>query len=182
MWRSKKFIIIAVLTVVVLGGTLGGVAIASANDDDTPRSKTAALMDKVAEIYEKNTGTPIDSGELQKAFTEARDEIATQAREQFRQKLIDEGKVTQEQLDELEQWLKSRPDFPTDEFKQWMESRPDFPTEEFKQWMESRPDIQLPFGPGNQGGERPSGDMHRGFGDRFGGGFRGWHAPDDTAE
>ncbi len=184
MWRSKKFIIIAVLTVVILGGTLGVIAIAYASSDDTPQSRTTTLLDKVAEIYEKNTGTPIDAAELQKAFTEARDDIATQAREQARQKLIDEGKITQEQLDELDKWLESRPNFPTEDFKQWFESRPDFPNEEFKQWMESRPDIQLPPGPRVGGPLKPG--LHlpgggRSFGG-FGGGFRGWCPPDAPAE
>jgi hypothetical protein len=165
MWRSKKFIFTALLTVVVLGGILGGFAVARADDEDTsqPQQGDVNLLDKVAEIYEKNTGVAIDSQELQKAFTEASDRMMTEARDQFLQKLVDEGKITQEQLDE---------------YNKWLESRPAFPTDEYKEWMESRPDIQLPFGPGNRDGEKPFGGMSRGFDKGFGGGFRGWCAPE----
>ncbi len=38
MWRSKKFIIIAILTVVVLGAILGGYAIAQANDQNNSQT------------------------------------------------------------------------------------------------------------------------------------------------
>lgn len=165
MWRSKKFIFTALLTVVVLGGILGGFAVARADDEDTsqPQQGDVNLLGKVAEIYEKNTGVAIDSQELQKAFTEARTAMATDARNQFLQNLVDEGKITQEQLDEFEKWLESRPNFPTDEYKEWMESRPNFP---------------YLFGPGNRGGEKPFGGMFRGFDKGFGGGFRGWCAPE----
>jgi hypothetical protein len=172
MWRSKKFLLTALLTVVVLGGIIGGYAVANADDADTsqPPSGTVNLLDRVAEIYEKNTGTAINPDELQKAFTEARDELMTQSRDQMRQRWIDEGKMTQEQLDELDKWLESRPAFPSDEFKDW---------------LESRPDIQLPFGPRSEDGAKPFGGMFRnfrGFAGRFGGGQHGWCAPDTTEE
>jgi len=172
MWRSKKFLLTALLTVVVLGGILGGYAVAKADDTDTdqPPAGDVNLLDRVAEIYQKNTGVAIDSGELQKAFTEARDELGIQVRELLHQRLIEEGILSQEQLDELEQWI---------------ESRPDFQTEEFEEWMESMPDIDLPFGPGSEDGKRPFGNMFRnfrGFGERFGGGPHGWCVPDAPAE
>lgn len=172
MWRSKKFLFTVLLTVVVLGGVLGGFAVASADDEDTgqPQTGDVSFLDRVAEIYEKNTGVAIDSEELQKAFSEARDELGIEARDRLHQRLIEEGVITQEQLDELEQWLGSRPDFPTDEFKKW---------------LESRPDITLPFGRGNHDGEKPFGSMFRsfrGFGRGFGDGFRGWCAPDAPVE
>ena len=168
MWRSKKFIFTVLLTVVVLGGILGGFAVAHADDEDTnqPQPTGVNLLDKVAEIYQRNTGTAIDSQELQKAFNEARTEIATDARDQFFQKLVDEGKITQEQLDAYNKWLDSRPQFPTDEYKQWLESRPDIP---------------YLFGNSEQRGMMPFGGGHRGFDKGFGGGFRGWCTPEAPA-
>jgi len=126
MHLKKKFLITGVLCVVVLAGVLGGFAIASADDGDSARD---TLMDKVAEIYQKNTGTAIDAQELQKAFTEAGGAVRLNMRDQMLQKLVDEGKITQEQADAWKSWLESRPDKAlTDEFKTWMESRPEIPS------------------------------------------------------
>jgi hypothetical protein len=134
MHLKKKFLIIGVLSVVVLAAVLGGFAIASANDSG---SAQIALMDKVAEIYQKNTGTAIDAEALQKAFTEAGTAVRTEACNQFLQKLVDEGKITQEQADAWKAWMDARPSSAL--------------TDEFKTWMESRPDIPGIFGPGNSG-------------------------------
>jgi hypothetical protein len=158
MWRSKKFVIIALMVVIVVAGSIGGVALAQSDDEEVtpPKASGEALLEKVCEIYnDANPEAPIDCEALQAAFDQAREQINTQAREQFRQRLIEEGKITQEQLDELDKWLEARPDFPTDEYKEWMESRPDVP---------------FAFGPGNNGGFKAFGDGHRGFG-KFGGGF-----------
>jgi hypothetical protein len=134
MHLKKKFLIIGVLCVVVLAGVLGGFAIASANDGDAANT---TLMDKVAEIYQQNTGTAIDAQALQKAFTEAGAALKTDAMNQFLQKLVDEGKITQEQADAWKAWVDARP--------------ANALTDEFKTWMESRPDISGLFGSGNSG-------------------------------
>jgi hypothetical protein len=85
-------------------------------------------MEKVAEIYQKNTGTTIEPQELQKAFTEAGASLRAEAMDQFLQKLVEEGKITQEQADAWKTWLAARPDKAlTDEFKAWMDSHPDIP-------------------------------------------------------
>jgi competence protein ComGC len=157
MWRNKKLIIVEVLVAVMLVAMLGGIAVVRANDENTNQGKNnmTSLMEKVAEIYQANTGTAIDAAELQKAFDQAKTDIAADARNAYLQKLIDEGKITQEQADQYKAWLNSRPNFPTDEFKQWMESRPDIPAL---------------FGQANHGGMMPFGGMHRGgsFGFRMG--------------
>jgi hypothetical protein len=174
MWRKKKFIIIALVTVLVVGGILGGVAIAQADDDDSsqPQARGTALLEKVAEIYEKNTGVAIDSEELQKALTEAGQELRDEAKDAFLQKLVDEGKITQEQADQFKAWLEDMPAFPTDEFKAWMDERPAFPTDEFKAWGDARPDMPDLFGEKDRLRIGPFGGMNRGF-DKFGGGFWG---------
>jgi hypothetical protein len=112
MWRSKKFILIGLLIVIVLGSTLGGIAIAQANDESTNQTQTTetTLMQKVASIYEKNTGTAIDPTKLQEAFQEAQKEMMTAARDTFLQKLVDEGKITQDEADQYKAWLDSKPD------------------------------------------------------------------------
>ena len=113
MWRSKKFILIGVLAVVVLAATLGGIAIAQANDSNstqTPANNQATLLDKVAAIYQQNTGTAIDATELQKAFTQAEKSLAADAQDAYLQKLVTDGKITQAEADQYKAWLASRPD------------------------------------------------------------------------
>jgi len=132
MRLSKKFLLIGILCVVLVAGTLGGFAIASADDEEStdtarPGINQTELMEKVAEIYERNTGTAIDPEELQNAFNEARTQVMTDAHDEFLQSLVDEGKITQEQADEWKAWLDARPDTFSDEFKEWLESRPDIP-------------------------------------------------------
>jgi hypothetical protein len=180
MWRSKKFIFIVLAAVLLVGGTIGGVAIAQADDQTSSANQTGktALLDKVAEIYEKNTGDPINADELQKAFVEAGQALKDEALDNYLQKLVDDEKITQEQADQYRAWLAERPTFPTDEFKQWMESRPDIPGL-FGQ--DSRLG-NVPFG-GMQRGPGKFGEGFRGmFGGRFGGGWCAPEAPDNATD
>ena len=142
MWRSKKLILIALLAVVVLAGSIGGVVLAADDEDETEaRVRFGEHFDRVCEIYNAaNPEAPIDCEALQDAFTQAHDELRAEARERmaeareaFQQKLLEEGKITQEQLDQWEEWLNSKPDIP------------------------------LPFGPEDGGGMRKFGG-HRGIG------------------
>ena len=124
----------------VLAGSLGGVVLAQTDGEESqPGPRHGAFLEKVCEIYNANTDPDIDCEALTAAFDQARSEMMTQARENFRQRLIDEGKITQEQLDEYDKWL------------------------------ESKPDVPFPFGPKNHGGMRPFGGMFRGFHRFFGG-------------
>jgi hypothetical protein len=139
MRRSKKIILIALLTVVVLAGSIGGIALAADNEEESqPKPRYGAMLDRVCEIYKENTGVAIDAEELQKAFTQAGKDLIVEARDRIRQRLIEEGKVTQEQLDEYDKWL------------------------------ESKPDVPFQLGPRNHGGVKPFGGGFRSFGG-FGG-------------
>jgi hypothetical protein len=114
MKRSRKIILIALLTLVVIGGSIGGVALAQTDngDDSPPKARYGALLERACEIYQEETGVTIDADKLTDALTQAGEEKMVEARNQFRQRLIDEGKITQEQLDELDKWLESKPDVP----------------------------------------------------------------------
>ncbi len=172
MWKSKKFIVTVVLTVIVLGGILGGFAVAQADDQESsqPQAAGTSLLKKVAEIYEKNTGVAINADELQKAFTEAGQALKDEALENYLQKLVTDEKITQEQADAFKAWLDARPALPTDEFKAWMDARPDIPGL-FGQQDRER------IGP-FEGMQRGFGKFGGGFGDRFG----GWCAPEVETE
>jgi hypothetical protein len=174
MLRRKKFILIALLAIVVLAGSIGGVAFAQTEDEDDsqPEPRCGALLDEVCDYYNEIANQdpnddiePIDCDILKEAFTEAgkgmmgefRNKLG-EFRNKFRHRLFDQDEMTQEQIDEWEAWLESRPDFPTDEFKEWLESRPD----------------DIPFAPGLRGpfGHRSSGG--------FGGRFHIWCEPEPT--
>ena len=152
MWRSKKFIIGAVLAVVVLAGSLGGVALAQTESVSDGSGKT--LLARVAEIL------GIDQQKLEDAFAQAR----TDMRDEAFQKLVDEGKITQEQADQYKVWLQARPDMEPfrQQLKEWQQLRPEIPSE-LKEWLEASPDMPFRFGFKGFGGFRGMGGMH-GFG------------------
>jgi len=163
MKRGKKIALIALMAVVALAGTIGGVAMAQSGDDETtttPENNRFAYLERVCEIYQAKTGVAIDVDTLKEACVQAGEERMEQAREQFRQHLIDEGILTEEQLAELEAWLQSKPDLPIDELKEWAQSRPD--------------DLPKRFGFGIQQGKRNVIAFSYGFGKGIGEGFSGW--------
>ncbi|MCX7911585.1 MAG: hypothetical protein N2506_01275 [Dehalococcoidales bacterium] len=172
MWRrGKRFIIIAAILTIVIGATIGGVAIAQANDDTSSQisAEKPTFLERVAQIYEKNTGTAIDADELQKAIDEARQAMKDEALDRYLDTLIEQGKITEEQAEAYKNWLKAKPAFPTDEFREWWESRPDIPG--------LCPNKIGPFG-GMRGEGMPRGfKSPRHFGDERPGnqsGFGGW--------
>jgi hypothetical protein len=154
MWRSKKFIIIAVLVAVALVGSVGGVVLAqTGGGDNSPQAQQQTLMDKVCAIYQQNTSVALDSAELQKAFDQARSEMRDEALDNYLKNLVDQGTITQEQADQYKAWLQARPDMSQyqQQLKDWQQTKPSI-SPELKQWQEARPNIPLPRGFGGHGG------------------------------
>ena len=112
MSKRKKLLLTIVASVVVIGGILGGTAVAFADDEDVDQEQT--LLERVAEIYEANTGTTIDADQLETAVQQAREERQLEARDAMFDKLIEEGMLTQEEADEYKAWLDARPDIDID--------------------------------------------------------------------
>jgi hypothetical protein len=161
MTRTKKIVLAVVLTTVVLAGSIGGVALAADGDDeDTQVTNSDTLLERILEIYQENTGVTIDKEALKDAFDQAREEKGIEPRSRFHFGRFCNEELTQEQQDELDAWLESRPDFPNDEFKEWMESRPDFLDEEFGGLIGRIPD-------GSAGMIFRGDHGHRGFGGFF---------------
>lgn len=105
MLKSKKFIIVAVVAVVaIIVGATAGIALA-ANPPETERGSNK-LLARVAEILD------IPQDRLVEAFKQASAELREQRRDAYFQNLIDEGKLTQQQVEEYKQWLQDRPDIP----------------------------------------------------------------------
>lgn len=109
MRLKKKWIIISVLTAVIIlaVGVVGGVVYAQTSSP-TPSvtSPGKTLADRVATIL------GIDQSKVEAAFTQAQKEMQQEALTNRLQNLVTEGKITQEQATQYQQWMESRPDVP----------------------------------------------------------------------
>ena len=112
MWKSKKFVLIIILAIVAVVGGTTGLVMASTGDGGESQAETQheALLDRICQIYEENTGVAIDPDQLQSAFDQARDEMQDEALQSWLQKLVDEGKITQDEADQYLEWWQSKPD------------------------------------------------------------------------
>jgi len=155
MWRSKKFIIImsVLAATVLLVGTIGGVALAQTGGTGDSSGKT--LLQRVAEIL------GIDQQKVEDAFAQAKTEMQDEALDNYLNRLVEAGKITEEQATQYKEWLKSKPDMSQyqQQLKDWMQSRPGLPSD-WKEWREGKPDV--PALPGVFGGRGLRGGMMRG--------------------
>jgi hypothetical protein len=112
MWRRKKLILFVLLGIMLLSGIAGGIAAAQSGDESSGQTQdqAGALLDKVSQIYQQNTGVAIDAQQLKDAFAQAQKEMEDEALQSWLQNLVSEGKITQEQADQYLQWWQSRPD------------------------------------------------------------------------
>jgi hypothetical protein len=106
MFRSKKFIIIAVLLAVAIAGCIGGVAIAQTEEEET---QTETIYDKVTAVLNAN-GIEITSDQLKDAFNEVKSQQRTAAIEKILDKLVENDKISQEEADEYSQWWSEKPE------------------------------------------------------------------------
>lgn len=143
MWRSKKFIIIAVLVAVVAVGSTVGVVLAQ---DSGGTSQSQTIFERVATILQ-GQGVSVTGDQLQSAFTQARQDQQDEAINNRLQALVDSGKLTQAQADEFKAWLTQRPDLSQAQ-------------QQMKDWLQSRP--QIPGGVLGDGGTAPRAGMMRG--------------------
>ena len=108
--KMKVFLGVAAVTLAVVM-VFGGVALADDEGDGSqPGALFGALWEKVCSIYEQKTGVVLDQEALTDAFAEAKGEMRTETRRNCLQGLVEQGKITQEQADELEAWWDARPD------------------------------------------------------------------------
>ncbi len=114
MWRSKKLIIGLVATTLLVSACIGGVALAQENEEESQsEAPINTLWDKVATILQDD-GVNITSEQLQTAFSEAQEQLRTEALQNRLEELVAEGKITQEQADEYLKWMEAKPDVPLD--------------------------------------------------------------------
>jgi hypothetical protein len=122
--KKRRVLIAGILVAAMaLTGILAATVAADTDNDGTRPRDT--IMARVAELL------GVDQSDVESAFTQALQEEREQrqqemeaAREARLQGLIDEGVLTQDQVDEWEAWLEARPDT-REAMQEWMESRPD---------------------------------------------------------
>jgi len=115
----KLFGVIAIAAILALTAGLTAVAFAQSPEDEansdgaTSQSEAcSALLDRVCQIYQEKTGVAIDPQQLKDAFAQARSEMMDEALASHLQNLVDEGKITQDQANQYQEWWQVRPDIP----------------------------------------------------------------------
>ena len=111
MRQHKKLIIGAVLVGVLLFASLGGIALAQDDEDNSqPGTLWGSLWDKVSAIYEQKTGDTLDQEALQEAINQARSEFQTEAMKNRLDALVEQGKINQQQADDYLEWQQAKPE------------------------------------------------------------------------
>lgn len=107
MKLKRKWVFIPILAAVVLlvVGTIG-VGVYANTGKSTSSDNNTTFTARVAEIL------GIDQSKVESAFEQARQEMRDEAMNERLQKMIDDGKITQEQADQYKEWIKSKPDLP----------------------------------------------------------------------
>ena len=103
---SKRVKILVSALVVVLLLTVGATATVMAQEDPTPTPQAEAkgLLARVAEILD------IPQEELVDAFRQAQQEIRQEAFIRFLNKAVENGRITQEEANEIEEWWEQKPE------------------------------------------------------------------------
>ncbi len=120
MWKSKKVVLVAAVAVAVLiSGVVAGVTLAQSGSGNGNGNETQAntryqdLLNKVATIYQQNTGVALNVQQLETAFAQAQQQMQSEAIQTWLQNLVTQGKITQAQADQFLQWWQSRPNIPS---------------------------------------------------------------------
>jgi hypothetical protein len=110
--KKRKIILSVLLSTAAVIGITAGVAFADDENDSSapPEARHEALLERVCEIYENNTGVAIEPEALSEAFAEANQAMMAEAREARLAKLVEDGVITQEEADQFSEWWEARPE------------------------------------------------------------------------
>ncbi|MFC1901112.1 hypothetical protein ACFLYN_05915, partial [Chloroflexota bacterium] len=144
MWKSKKFIIAAVLAIAIALASFGGIALAADDGEDVEaEAPVETIWDNMAAVLQED-GVDVTAEQLESAFTTVQENLRSSAMQNFLDKMVADDIITQEQADA------------------------------YKGWIEAKPDMGEEFGFGNHGGTiRNRIRMHGSGGMRGPGGMRG---------
>ncbi|MDD5510027.1 MAG: hypothetical protein PHI12_04375 [Dehalococcoidales bacterium] len=102
IWRKKKFVI-PLVTAVALTGILAGSVFAQEEEEVNPQPG-GTLIERLAEKL------GIEQSELEAAFAEVRSEMMDDALNNRLEKLIEQGRLTQQEADQFKEWWQARPE------------------------------------------------------------------------
>ena len=157
----------AAMVVVVMMAAAGGAIMAQ--EDEGKQSRFSAFAERVASIL------GLEADDVEDAMEQAKQELADEALDEKLAALVEKGTITQEQADEYEIWIESKPDGLM--FRGWPRRGSldalvengvitQEQADEYQEWIDSKPDFLESL-------ERPG---HHKFGDRDGGKrWKGWY-------
>ena len=135
---SRKVRVLISALVIALLLTVGATATVMAEGEDedtttvTEEETEGGFLGRVADIL------GIEREDLVSAFEQARQEIYEEAFINRLNEAVVEGRITQEQADEIIKWWEQRPD---DAIIKWWEQRPD---DAIREWWELKPEVIKP--------------------------------------
>jgi len=103
MWKKKRFII-PLVAALAITGLVAGSAFAQEEESDVPPPPEETFVQRLAEKL------GIEESELEAAVAEVKSEMMDEAIARRLEKAVDNGKLTEEQADELLEWWQDRPD------------------------------------------------------------------------
>jgi len=103
MRKHKKLLVIAVAATLVLTVGLTTVALAD-SPGDGDNGPVRAFISKVASIL------GLEEEQVADAFEQARQEMRDEAQGQCLQDAVEEGRITEEEADQIRQWWQNRPE------------------------------------------------------------------------
>ena len=106
MTKYMKFGLIAIVALTALSVGITAIAFTESPEgevgsDGGPRQ---IFLSKVADIL------GLDDEQVADAFVQARQEMRDEAQEQRLQRAVDEGRITEEEAEQIREWLQSRPE------------------------------------------------------------------------
>jgi hypothetical protein len=102
---KKRMVITALTVAVILLGIFGGIAAAQGQDADKIIRGPNTLTSKMAEIL------GIDEDRMEQAFKQAVSETRDERMKDHLARLVETGKITQEQADHKFEWMTENPGF-----------------------------------------------------------------------
>ncbi len=104
MRKYTKFLVIAIVAVLVLAAGFTTVAFASGSSSKEGNGPAQTFISKVASIL------GLEEEQVADAFKQARHEMRDEAWEQRLQEAINSGELTEEQANEIREWWQDRPE------------------------------------------------------------------------